>query len=128
MENITLGSILAVIIFLGSFIGGIAGLLKYCKSIISKILEPTNKKIDDLEKNLNKRIDSLEQNLNSKTENLELNQCKNYLVHFMYDAEKCEVTNEQIQNAYDMYDKYTKLGGNSYIHDKWKKLIKGGKI
>lgn len=128
MENITLGSILAVIVFLGTFIGGIAGLLKYCKRIISKILEPTNNKIDSLESNLNKRIDNLEQNLNSKTENLELNQCKNYLVNFMSDAENDSITKEQVQNAYEMFDRYKKLGGNSYIHDKWEKLKKGGKI
>ena len=34
----------------------------------------------------------------------------------------------QKQNAFELYDRYQELGGNSYIHDKWEKLIKENKI
>lgn len=128
MENLTLGELSKAVLFVGGFIGGIAILLNYCKKITSKVFEPINNKIDNLENNLNKKIDNLEQSLNSKTETLELNQCKNYLVNFMSDAENDNITKEQMINGYEMYDKYKKLGGNSFIHDKWEKLRKKGKI
>ena len=51
------------------------------------------------------------------------------LVNFINDVELGnEKSQIQKQNAYELYDRYKELGGNSYVHDRWEKLIKAGKI
>ena len=52
-----------------------------------------------------------------------------FLVNFIHDIEQDNVKSQiQKNNAYKLYDRYRTLGGNSYIHDKWEKLQKEGKI
>ena len=101
-----------------SFIGSILAILKYAKSINNKILDPINKKLDNLDK------DHLE-----KMEKLELSTIKTDLVNFINDIEH-NVPKSQIQkeHAHELYDRYHALGGNSYVRDHWEKLIKDGKI
>lgn len=106
MEKITLGEVLSVIVFIGAFIGGFKTIKETLVKTIDKTLKPINNKID----------------------NLELSSIKTDLVNFMALAEQKQVSHEQITNAYDLFDRYHKLGGNSYIHDKWEKLKKEGKI
>ena len=106
MEKITLGEVLSVVAFIGAFIGGFKTIKDTLVKTIDKTLKPINSKID----------------------NLELSSIKTDLVNFMSSAEREQVSREQIQNAYDLFDRYHKLGGNSYIHDKWEKLKKEGKI
>lgn len=51
------------------------------------------------------------------------------LVNFLNDLEH-GVPKSQIQkmNAHEMYDRYTKLGGNSYVREHWERLEREGKI
>ncbi len=118
MENISLGQIAAMITFVSAFIGGITGLIAFSKSFISKILKPINQKIDDL------------QDISSKgRNNIELELIKMILVNFINDIEQgIDKSQIQKQNAFELYDRYQLLGGNSYIHDRWQKLKKEGKI
>lgn len=106
MENITLGDIAKVL----GFVVGIGGSIAYLKNAltksINKTLQPINKKID----------------------NLELSSTKTDLVNFMSQVENGQVSPEQVQNAYNLFDRYEKLGGNGFIHSKWEKLKKEGKI
>jgi hypothetical protein len=46
----------------------------------------------------------------------------------MSQVENGQVSSEQIQNAYNLFDRYEVLGGNGFIHSKWEKLKKEGKI
>ena len=118
MENISLGQITAIVTFLSLFIGTIASLITFSKSFISKILKPINQKIDHLEK-----ISTTSRN------NIELELIKIILVNFINDVEQGnKKTSIQKQNIYELYDRYKKLGGNSYVHDRWKKLSEEGKI
>lgn len=118
MENITLGQIAAIITFLSIFIGAITGLIAFTKSFISKVLKPLDQKIDHLEK-----VSTANRN------NIELELIKMCLVNFIHDVEQGDNKSQiQKQNAYELYDRYQVLGGNSYIHDRWEKLIKEGKI
>lgn len=73
------------------------------KKVLKKMFDPINKKID----------------------NLDIGQARNYLVDFLADIENGEEKDEcQIERAYELYDHYTKdLGGNSYIHAKWEKVM-----
>ena len=76
-------------------------------------------------KSVEKMIDKLFAKLERELTVLSINQCKNYLVDFLYDLEdNVPKTDYQYRRAYEMYDHYLKLGGNSYIKDKWEKLVK----
>ena len=65
--------------------------------------------------------------VNKKIDGLDLSQARNYLVDFLADIENGEKKDEcQVERAYELYDHYTKdLHGNSYIHAKWGKVMKG---
>ncbi len=118
MENISLGQIAAIITFLGVFISGITALITFSKSFIKKILKPLEVKIEHME-NISK----------DGRDNIELELIKIILVNFINDTEQgVYKTDIQKKNAYELYDRYKTLGGNSYIHDCWEKLIKEGKI
>ena len=71
---------------------------------------------------LENKVDRMRKDIAS----LDKNQCKNYLVRFLADVERGEKMNDvEVARAYDAYDHYTDdLEGNSYIHDKWEKLMK----
>lgn len=118
MENITLGQIVAIITFVSVFIGAITGLIGFLKSFISKVLNPINEKIDHLE-----------EKSSSSRNNIELELIKIILVNFMNDIESGNNKSSiQKRNAYELYDRYKTLGGNSYVHDNWEKLNKEGKV
>ena len=66
---------------------------------------------------------------NKKIEAFELSSIKIDLVNFINDAENgIEKSDIQRLNAHELYDRYKKLGGNSYVHDHFEKLLKEGKI
>lgn len=92
------------IILGASLVTAVTTICAFLKKVINKGFEPLNKKIDALDES----------------------HCKNYLVNFLKDKEKGEKIDEVIeQRAYEIYDHYVKdLHGNSYIHDKWEKLMK----
>lgn len=106
MENITLLQIAEALAFIVGLLGSIAYLKKMIVKSIDNTLSPIKEEINDL-----------------KMSNIKTN-----LVNFMTHAEYEQVSKEQSINAHELYDTYCKLGGNSYIHDKWEKLKKEGKI
>ena len=57
---------------------------------------------------------------------LDENHCKDFLVGFLAAVERGEEIDEvEIKRAHEVYDHYTNdLHKNSYIHDKWEKLMK----
>lgn len=89
----------------------VAGLITSITVIITAI----NKIFDNKLKPINKQISCLDEN-----------QCKNFLITFLEEKEKGEEMDEiRIKRAYEVYDHYTNvLHKNSYIHDKWEKLMK----
>lgn len=118
MENISLGQIAGVITFLGIFIGAITWMITFFKSSVAKIFKPVDEKIARIE-----RVSMESRN------NIELELIKVILVNFINDIESgSNKSGIQKKNAYELYDRYQKLGGNSYIHDCWEKLIKEGKV
>lgn len=107
MDGITLGQIKDVLIFLTALIGGIGTLYALLMKGIDKALKPIK---DEL-----------------KTEKIA--RLKSELTTFMYLAEQSTLSTEQKMLAYEDYDIYTnKLRCNSYVHDKFEKLQKEGKI
>lgn len=66
---------------------------------------------------------------NKKIEAFELSSIKTDLVNFINDVENgIEKSDIQKLNAHELYDRYYHLGGNSYVHDHFEKLLKEGKI
>ena len=52
---------------------------------------------------------------------------KTYLTDFLSEVEaKQPKTEIQKRRAYEIYEEYTKLNGNSYVHNKWEELVKKG--
>lgn len=106
MENITLGQISDVILYLAAIAGGIGALYKLLMAGIKKQLDPIN---DELKREKMSRL-------------------KSELTTFMYLAEQSNISNEQKILAHEDYDEYIRNKGNSYIHDKFESLHKEGKI
>lgn len=65
---------------------------------------------------------------NKKVSNLNahiLDSDKTYLIDFLSDIEHGITKSDiQIKRAYEIYERYTSNGGNSYVHDKWEDLKK----
>ncbi len=123
MQNLTLGTIATNLLWLVAFIGGIIAILKYCKSIFNNVVtKPILEKMESNKKELQQEINVVKEDLIVVGED----QCKNYLVRFLADIEAEEELSEvEVERAYDAYEKYTKTyHGNSYIHDRWDKLMK----
>lgn len=104
MENITIGQVVAILGIIAGLITSISTICVFCKKAINKGFEPIYKKIDKIDEN----------------------QCRNFLVDFLADVENgIEKDEVQIKRAYEVYEHYTNdLHKNSYIHDKWEKLMK----
>ena len=99
MESISLGQIASFISLIGVFIGAIAGLIKFYRISIAKILNPLNQKVDKLEILANQNV-----------KNLELTTIKTDLVKFIDDIESGNVKSSiQKVNAYELYDRYVSL-------------------
>lgn len=118
MENITLGQIATIITFLVALIGGITSLIAFSRNFIKKILNPLKKEIQEIQE-----IAATSRN------NMEIELIKVILANFINDVDQgIKKSQIQKQNAFELYDRYLSLGGNSYIHENWKKLIKENKI
>ena len=106
MENITLGQIKDIILFITGLCGGIGILYGLLMTGIKKLLQPIQ---DDLR---DERIERL----------------KSDLTTFIYIASKDDISPDQKLRAHEEYDMYIKLGGNSWVHDRFEELKKDGKI
>lgn len=92
-------------------------------TIISK---RTNKKADKIV-DLDKKIEKMQED--NKKDMLEhtLDADKTYLINFLSDLENgIKKTDIQIKRTYEVYERYRKNGGNSYVHDKWEEVKKKG--
>jgi hypothetical protein len=117
MENLTLGELAKFLTFLGGLIGSIKyiknGTVKSISKVIDNRLEPIRQEIKDLRENTTKN------NLSS---------IKTDLINLMELADKKAISTEQKLRAHELYDYYRQHGGNSYVHDKWERLIKENKL
>lgn len=92
-------------------------------TVISK---KTNKKVDKIE-DLNKKIEKMgEENKKDMLEHT-VDADKTHLINFLSDLELgAKKTDVQIKRAYEIYERYCKNGGNSYVHDKWEEVKQKG--
>ncbi len=125
MDGITIGQIGEWALWLVSVGGAVVAIYKFSNSTlqksVSKALEPTNTKIDEL----NRKVDQLE----AKHDENEMSRIKDFLVEFLARIERNEpVDEEELERFWENYDFYKKHGGNSYIHSKMEKLKAEGKL
>ena len=106
MENITLGQIKDIVVFIVALVGGLITLYTMLMKGIKKQLEPINNEL--------------------KSE--KMSRLKSDLTTLMCLAETGVISNEQRILAHEEYDEYVENKGNSYIHDKFESLHKEGKI
>lgn len=87
-------------------------------TIISKMTSKKIETIQDIKEEFKKDL-NLVRYENDKTT----------LTNFLSEIELGEKKSQiQIRRAYEVYEEYTKLNGNSYVHDKWEELVKKGKL
>lgn len=124
MENITLGQIATAL----AFIVGIIGSVVYLKNkIIESLGTVINEKLIPLKNSIVELDKKMEENsLQAKKNNLE--SIKTDLINLMELADKGAISPEQKMRAHELYDYYREHGGNSYVHDKFERLKKEGKI
>lgn len=112
MESITIGQTIDFTILIGSLIGA-----------VSVIVIAVNKMLDNQFK---KRFEPTIKELKEDIRVMDIGQCKNFLVRFLKDIEQGNpVDDVERERACEVYDHYTNdLKQNSYIHNKWEKLMK----
>lgn len=72
----------------------------------------------------NKKIDKIKE-LKINVDKVRLENDKTYLTDFLSEIEAGQPKTEiQKKRAYEVYEEYTKLNGNSYVHNKWEELVK----
>lgn len=128
MENITLLQISIGLTFILSLIGNIKTVISTIKNPIDKRLEKAVAPIKEEIDALNKKIDDMEKEHMQKLNDLRIDSIKADLVNLMCFAEQGNISEEQKKLGHELFDEYTDAGRNSYVHDKWDKLVKEGKI
>lgn len=100
MEQITLGEIAKALAFIVALGGSVTSIILGVRKVIKKLLEP-----------------------------LVLDQCKDFLVQTLSEAERGTVLTEMEKlRLAERFETYTKMGGNSYIKDWYNRLKNDGKI
>ena len=125
MENITLGTIENILVFIVSIIGSVLIITSKVSSVLKKTIQsemtPVNEKIQKLEG----KIDSLAE----KVDEVDKNSTKDFLVARLGEVERGGYLDDITrQRFYEEMERYEHLGGNSYIHIRFEELKKQGKI
>ena len=106
MDNITLGQISSLMVWVIGFGGSTVAIITAVKKAIASAFKPINKKIDDVD----------------------LNATKNFLVRCLSDIEKHGIDDVTKMRFYEQLEHYEKMGGNSYIKSEVERLKKEGKL
>ena len=118
MHNVDLVALADILIKLAAVIGAYgvitAVISKHFTKKVKEVIEPLAEQVADVRK----RIDETE-----------LDGMKNYLASYLSKLELGQpVTEIETERFYDSYQKYTELGGNSYIKGKVDRLKNEGKL
>lgn len=90
------------------------------------ISKKTNKKIENIN-DINNKLDFMRKESKEDMLKHTVDADKTYLINFLSDLENgVPKTEVQIKRTYEIYERYVKNGGNSYVHDKWEEVKKLG--
>ena len=86
------------------------------------ISKKTNKKIENIN-DINNKRDFMRKESKEDMLKHTIDADKTYLINFLSDLENgVPKTEVQIKRTYEIYERYVKNGGNSYVHDKWEEV------
>ena len=127
-------TIIEWIILIGSCVSAlgiiVAFLQKRQKKAIQNIFESDyfRKEFDRLASQI-ERIDNRVNKIDKKLDDESVRNCRMYLVDFLNDVENgIPKDSVQVKFAYDLFEHYSKdLHCNSYVHDKWIKVMENRK-
>ena len=106
MDNITLGQISNLMVWILGFGGSTIAIIAAIKKAVASAFKPINNKID----------------------NVDMNATKNFLVRCIADMERHEIDQVTKMRFYEQFEHYQKIGGNSYIMSEVERLKKEGKL
>ena len=111
----------------------ILAVISSATSIATTIINKnTNKKIElmsELKADFKKEMTETRNDFKNEMTEMKVENAKTYLTDFLSDLNNGEHKTEyQKQRASELYDFYTKNGGNSYIHTEWDKARSNGLI
>lgn len=106
MDNITLGQIKDILLWIVVIVGAIGTLYKLLMTGFGNLIQPIK---DDIK---NERIERL----------------KSDITTFLYIIDKDELSGDQTTRFWEEYDMYIKMGGNTWIKERVEKLKKENKI
>lgn len=79
-----------------------------------------------ISKKTNKKVDCIAALRNEFKDHI-LDADKTFLINFLSEIEHgIKKTDIQIKRAYEIYERYTENGGNSYVHDRWEEVKNKG--
>lgn len=119
MENVTVGGISDGLVLIAGILGSggliIGFLSKYLRKIIKEMLNPIEKKVD---------------NVSDQVTRVDIENCKNYLEQSIsYMKEGHELGEVAKQRFHEVYDHYSEdLHQNSWVHTEYENLKKEGKL
>lgn len=98
--------ILDLVIYAASFAGAVTAISAVLKRFLKQLFSPLEKKLNDMD----------------------TRECRHFLVSFLCDIENGIAKDEvQWKLAHDTYDYYMNiLKENSYVHDKWERVVNHG--
>lgn len=101
----------------------IVALITAAGTIINTVIsKKTNKKIKNID-DINKKLDFMRKESKKDMLGHTIDADKTYLINFLSDLENgVPKTEVQIKRTYEIYERYVKNGGNSYVHDKWEEV------
>ena len=118
MGDLTLAQIAAAVALVAGLIAGFTAISKLvgkaASNWLQKSLEPIVEKLDCIDG----RLDDFDQD-----------RCKDYLVQFIGRIDRgYEPSETELERFYENYDRYTSLGGNSYVKTEVQRLSAAGKL
>lgn len=119
MGDWTIGQLAASIALVAGIIGGLGAISKLVGRAASNWLQKSLKPISD-------KLDTID----SRFDAFDMDRCKDYLVHFIgrVDRHDYEPSETELERFYENYDRYSELGGNSYVKTEVERLNKSGKL
>lgn len=79
-----------------------------------------------ISKKTNKKVDCIA-DLRNDFKNHVLDADKTFLINFLSEVEHgVKKSDIQIKRIYEIYERYTENGGNSYVHDRWEEVKEKG--
>ena len=118
MEGWTLGQSAATIGLLAGLITGFGVITKLVGRTASKWLTANLKPILDKLDTIDRRLDAFDED-----------RCKDYIVVFLAKIDNGHQPSEtELERFYENYDRYTGLGGNSYVKTEVQRLSAAGKL